>query len=61
MEELVTIKDWGRLRYLDGAMMQYVVVLGKYPSGHTVAYCDTLDVARVLANALGETVIIDQS
>jgi len=42
-------------------MMQYVVVLGKYPSGHTVAYCDTLDVARVLANALGETVIIDQS
>lgn len=61
MEEIVTIKDYGQPEYLDGACMQYCVHLGKYPLGHTVAFCETLDIARVLANALGQTVIIDNS
>lgn len=50
--DLVTIKDYGRAEYLDGAMMQYCVVIGEYPHGETVAYCDTIEVARLLANAL---------
>ena len=57
-EELVTIKNWGSPQYLDGATMQYAIYLGKPPNDHCVAFCDTLDVARVLANALGQTVII---
>ncbi len=61
MEEFVTIKDYGRPEYLDGAMMQYVVVIGSYPNGHTVAYCETIEIARTMAHALGKTVIIDQS
>ncbi len=52
MEELVTIKDYGEPEYLDGACMQYSVHLGKYPLGHTVAFCETLEIARLLANAL---------
>ncbi len=59
MEQLVTIKDWGRDEYLDGALMQYCVVIGKYPYGDTVAYCATLEIALALAHGLGETVVID--
>jgi len=59
MEQLVTIKDYGQPEYLDGAMMQYRVVIGPYPGGGTVAYCSTLEIARALAHALGETVIIE--
>ncbi len=58
MEPLVTIKDYGQPEYLDGAMMQYVVVIGKYPLGHTVAFCETIEIARAVAHALSETVII---
>lgn len=61
MEDIVTIKDYGQAEYLDGACMQYVVVLGEYPSGHTVAFCETLEVARVIAHALAETVIIQRA
>ena len=56
--ELVTIRDWGSPEYLDGAQMQYCIVIGEYPKGETVAYCDSLEVARVIANALGNQVII---
>ena len=61
MEQVVTIKDYGQPEYLDGAMMQYAVVVGPWPSGNTVAYCTTIETARAIAHALSETVIIDQS
>lgn len=50
--DLVTIKDYGEATYLDGAQMQYSVIIGDYQSGMTVAYCDSLEIARILANAL---------
>jgi hypothetical protein len=60
MEQLVTIKDWGQPEYLDGAMMQYAVVIGPYlGDGGTVAFCVTLELAKIVAQALGETVIIE--
>lgn len=59
MEQPVTIKDYGRPEYLDGATMQYAVVIGEWPEGHTVAYCTTLETARTIAHALSETVIIE--
>lgn len=52
---LVIIRDWGKPEYLDGACMQYCVKLGAYPGGESVAYCSTLDYARLLANALTST------
>ena len=64
--DLVTIKDYGRPEYLDGAMMQYSVVLGEYLKGETIAHCETLEHARLLANALTLTngnarIVIDES
>ena len=49
---LITIRDAGQPEYLDGAMMQYEVNIGKYLNGETVAYCSTIEVARLLAYAL---------
>lgn len=59
MKQRVTIKDYGRPEYLDGAMMQYTVVIGEWPSGNIIAYCTTIETARKIAHALGETVIIE--
>lgn len=56
--DLVTIVDWQEATYLDGAQMQFCVYIGKYPDGECIAYCDSLEVARVLANALGNQVVI---
>lgn len=50
--DLITIKDYGRAEYLDGAMMQYTVLIGDYSNGTVVAYCETLEIARLLANAM---------
>lgn len=61
MEELVTIRDYGQPEYLDGASMQYAIYLGDYSSGECVAFCMTFDIARALANALGQTVVINKS
>lgn len=44
----VIIHDWGKPIYLDGAEMQFAV----YANNECVAYCDTLALARLLANAL---------
>lgn len=54
MPDQVTIRDEGDPEYLDGAMMQFSVHKGKYLQGNTVAYCDTLETARLLANAMAQ-------
>lgn len=58
--DLVTIKDYGRPEYLDGAQMQYCIMAGEYPRGQVIAYCDDLTIARYIAQALSETVHIIQ-
>ncbi len=62
----INIHDWGREEYLDGAMMQYsVIVGGEYPNGNTVAYCKDIETARALAIALSalddDSVVITKS
>lgn len=44
-----------------GRVCNTLFIWGEYPIGRTVAFCETLDIARVLAHALSQTVIIDQS
>lgn len=50
-----TITDFGQEQYLDGAMAQFAV----HMNGDWLAFCNTLETARALANAIAETVIIE--
>lgn len=60
----ITIRDYGKPEYLDGAQMRYAVVTGKCisPQSYVLAYCDDIEIARLIANGLIEqdgVVIID--
>lgn len=59
--EKVTIIDYGREEYLDGAEARFAMYEGEYPSGDWIAFCNSLETARILANALSATVILDTS
>ena len=55
---IIFVKDYGREEYLDGAEMQFSVLDGEYPCGHTIAYVDTMEHALKIAQALGDEGII---
>ena len=56
---LVTIKDYGKAEYLDGAQMQYTVRDGKYAGGGCLAYFGERADAELFAKAKGVKVVVE--
>lgn len=55
----ITVKDYGRPEYLDGAQVQFMVLRGDYPAGNVIAYVDNRDDALKIAQLFGDEVIIE--